>query len=82
MSNELSENQLLQLSEILYSGSKIEAIKYYRSISGQGLKESKEYIDTLYEQLQKENPHKFRTTPSSGCGSTVAVCLMIGYFIC
>lgn len=82
MFKELSEEQKLQLSDILYSGSKIEAIKYYREISGLGLKESKEYIDSFNEQLRQSNPHKFRNLQNGGCGSTVAICLMLGYFIC
>ena len=36
-----------ELRDIIYDGGKIKAIKRYREHTGEGLKESKEYIDNL-----------------------------------
>ena len=37
-----------ELRDIIYNSGKVKAIKRYREHTGQGLKESKEYIDNLY----------------------------------
>jgi ribosomal protein L7/L12 len=81
MSKELNEKEIYELSEILFSGRKIEAIKYYRNITQYGLKESKIFVDSLSDQLRKESPHKFKNPQNAGCGSTVAIILAIGYCI-
>ncbi len=49
-----------KIIELCTAGSKLEAIKYYKGISGLGLKESKEYIDNFVIQ------HKITAAASSG----------------
>ena len=39
-----------ELKDLILKGRKIEAIKRYRTVTGLGLKESKDYIDSLSEQ--------------------------------
>jgi len=41
------ENLINELKSLVSEGKKIEAIKRYRKATGLGLKESKEYIDSL-----------------------------------
>lgn len=42
--------QIQEIENALASGNKIEAIKIYRDVTGIGLKESKEFIETLIKQ--------------------------------
>lgn len=46
------EEALELVRNLVIQGKKITAIKKYRSITGEGLKESKEKIDKLYETLK------------------------------
>lgn len=39
-----------ELKEFMVNNNKIKAIKKYREITGEGLKESKEFIDKLWEK--------------------------------
>lgn len=53
---ELSQDDLNRLTELIHAGQKIEAIKEYKELTGQGLKESKEFIDDLEDQMRDGNP--------------------------
>ncbi len=55
----LSDKQREVLLEMLSQGRKLEAIKYYRDISGCYLKEAKESIDALESAFQDEQPEHF-----------------------
>ncbi|MCY6355988.1 ribosomal protein L7/L12 [Clostridium sp. ZS2-4] len=46
----ITENIDNELKSLISEGKKIKAIKRYRMVTGLGLKESKEYIDSLSEQ--------------------------------
>lgn len=46
----ITENIDNELKSLISGGKKIKAIKRYRMVTGLGLKESKEYIDSLSEQ--------------------------------
>lgn len=48
----LSDSQKAQVVQHLFKGNKIEAIKYFRQISGYGLKESKDVIDMIDNSLR------------------------------
>lgn len=43
----------------LFEGRKIAAIKLYREATGEGLKESKDFVDALEARLREESPEKF-----------------------
>ena len=45
---------VIELFGFMLTNKKIEAIKYYRMLTGHGLKESKDAICTLYEVLSKK----------------------------
>lgn len=59
-----------EIERLISSERKIEAIKLYREATGQGLKESKDFIDDAFEQINKENPYKIGPK-KSGCGTTI-----------
>lgn len=54
--SELSQEDTNRLTELIFAGQKIEAIKIYRDLTGMGLRESKEFIDDLEAQLREGNP--------------------------
>lgn len=60
----------------LYAGRKIEAIKRYRDATGQGLKESKDFIEALEARLREESPDRFQAGSPPGCGAGVVLVIM------
>lgn len=81
MSNELTPEQVEEISHALEKGNKIEAIKIYREATGQGLKESKDFIDALVPQLKQQDPVRFakaNEVGTVGCGVKVLMFLLVG----
>jgi hypothetical protein len=81
MSEPLSQEEVDRIADALAAGRKIEAIKIYREVTGQGLKQAKDFIDALIPKLREQDPERFAglsTGPKVGCGSAVLVCLAIG----
>jgi hypothetical protein len=73
----LPDETVVSISEALYHGRKIEAIKLHRQATGQGLKESKDFIEALEVRLRQESPEKFTVPPGgAGCSRAVAVVLL------
>ncbi len=65
--HEMPETDAQKMTELIFAGQKIEAIKMYREASGLGLKESKDFIDQLEKQLREECPDQFTHAAKSGC---------------
>lgn len=63
MKFELTDNQKITILEHLKQGNKIEAIKFYKGITGKGLKESKEFIDILENNKALLNIELQNNTP-------------------
>jgi ribosomal protein L7/L12 len=59
MTNELAPEQLTHVSNALYAGNKIEAIKLYRTATGKDLKDSKDAVEKLVVELEAQNPAMF-----------------------
>lgn len=53
VSNEISDVAMDELKVLIEKGQKVKAIKEYRVATGVGLKEAKEYIDLLNEDMKK-----------------------------
>lgn len=53
VSNEISDVAMDELKVLIEKGQKVKAIKEYRVTTGVGLKEAKEYIDLLSEDMKK-----------------------------
>lgn len=73
----LPEDKAREMTEEIFAGRKIQAIKMYREAMGVGLKESKEFIDELTRQLREECPERFSASAKAGCGAVV----MFGAFL-
>jgi hypothetical protein len=72
MANELTPEQLTAISNVIYSGNKIEAIKLYRTATGKDLKDSKDAVDKLAAELKARNPAMFaRQRSQSGSLATL-----------
>ncbi len=59
MTNELTPEQLTHVSNAVYAGNKIEAIKLYRTATGKDLKDSKDAVEKLAAELEAGNPAMF-----------------------
>ncbi|MBI2422086.1 MAG: ribosomal protein L7/L12 [Candidatus Hydrogenedentes bacterium] len=56
------------IAQCIFEGRKIDAIKRYRESSGMGLKESKEFIESLEKTLREAQPERFTHAAAKGCG--------------
>lgn len=84
MFDQLTPQEVEEITNALAAGNKIEAIKVYRSATGKGLKESKDFIDALLPQLMAQDPERFaraREGQATGCGAKVLLMLSGAGFI-
>ena len=83
MAPNIPDEKLTQLTDLIFHGQKIEAIKLYRELTNLGLKESKDAVDALEVQLRNESPSKFTVPPggSKGCGGVAAVLCIVGIVV-
>lgn len=77
MSGKLTDEVRSQITESIFAGRKIEAIKQYRAAIGLGLKEAKDFIEALTEELHQECPEKFTVKPGTGCGAAAMFIFML-----
>lgn len=85
MADELNPQQLTAVSNAIYSGNKVEAIKIYRSATGKDLKDSKDAVEKLAAELAAQDPARFRhqrqqTRSLAGLMLWAAIALIIIYF--
>ncbi|MCO6043503.1 ribosomal protein L7/L12 [Aeoliella sp. ICT_H6.2] len=74
----LTDEKRDQINEAIFRGQKIEAIKIYRESTGEGLKESKEFIETLTDSLREEYPDRV-PAQATGCGAAaLLLCGAVG----
>ena len=74
MSQLITDEQVATLSESIFRGRKIEAIKLYRGMTGLGLKEAKDAVEELEKSLRVTSADKFSATPQGGgCLSVIVV---------
>ena len=79
MSNPITDEQIATLSECIFQGRKIEAIKLYRGMTGLGLKEAKDAVEGLEKSLRASAPDKFVAgAQGKGCLGVVVVGLLCG----
>ncbi len=75
--SELTDDIRQQILNAIIAGRKIEAIKLYRAATGKGLKEAKDFIDLLVEEMAERDPELLKND-RSGCMSNAVIVLMIG----
>ncbi len=73
--SEISPETKDELMAELFAGRKIAAIKIYREVTGLGLAEAKEFVDSLEKRLREEVPEKFNAPKSAGCSSVILFAL-------
>lgn len=69
-----------RINEAIFAGHKIEAIKLYREATGEGLREAKEFIETLTDKLHEEYPDKV-PAKTAGCGAAVLFVAAVGLVV-
>jgi hypothetical protein len=63
-----SEAELEAIQGELYAGRKIQAIKLHRQATGQGLKESKDAVEAMTDELRARFPERFdKISSRKGC---------------
>lgn len=74
MPKELSSTELEAIHAEIYAGRKIQAIKLHRKATGLGLKESKDAIEAMTDDLRTLYPDRFNNISSrSGCMPVILV---------
>ena len=77
----IPEANLQAIKDAIYGGAnrKIEAIKLVREATGCGLKEAKDFVEKLGNELYAKEPQKFTSAPrGKGCvGLLVAVAVVL-----
>ncbi len=71
-----SNEDIDQIQAAVFAGEKINAIKLYRTVTGKGLKESKQFIEALEVELRRTEPTRFTAPAAKGCGVSV-LCLLV-----
>jgi len=68
-----------QIQTELFAGRKIEAIKFYRRITGSDLKDAKEAMDAYETKLRGEAPQRFTSAPAGkgGCMSMILLAVAL-----
>ncbi len=76
MPHSISDEDAAEIQASILAEQKIEAIKKYRELTGQGLKESKEFVEAVERELWQESPERF-TAPAGGKGCGTAVLFLL-----
>ena len=80
MSEQPTPEQTEQIVNSLATGRRIQAIKLYREATGKGLKDAKDFIDSLVPKLIEQDPEKYAalSRQGSGCASVLVIALSLG----
>jgi hypothetical protein len=74
----LTDEQREAMTELLFIGHKLNAIKIFRQATGAGLKESKDFVDALEAQLMQTMPERFQLVKLEGLSKSFVVSLLLG----
>jgi hypothetical protein len=78
MPDGLPDDVVDSIRAAIFAGQKIQAIKLHREATGYGLKESKDFIESLEVELRSREPERFTAPPGGkGCAGVVLLMLMI-----
>lgn len=70
------DDEMDQILDALRQGRKIQAIKLYKENSGASLKDAKEFIERLADELRAIDPNAAPST--SGCGAVILLIVLLG----
>jgi hypothetical protein len=80
MKPSIPPEKVQEIATSLYAGNKIEAIKTYRSATGEDLKDSKDAVEEFERQLREASPDKFTKPAGKGCALLLlGVLTIIGF---
>lgn len=65
MGQSLTQEQIAAVTDAIFIGQKIGAIKLYREATNASLVEAKEFVEKLEAELRLQYPDKFTVAPSS-----------------
>ncbi|HEY2760639.1 MAG TPA: ribosomal protein L7/L12 [Pirellulales bacterium] len=77
MPTSITADQIRTINAAIFAGRKIEAIKLYRAATKTGLKEAKEFVESLESQLRQASPELFTAPPATGCARAAAVLIAL-----
>src|SRR6266513_1941783 len=80
MPPQVPESEAAKIREELFAGRKIGAIKMLREATGLGLKDAKDVVEKLEEELRVSSPEKFSAKKGVGCAG-VLVCGLL-FLVC
>ncbi|GAB5517003.1 hypothetical protein [Rhodopirellula baltica] len=73
---ELPEETLNQVREHLLEGNKMKAIKLVRESGNFSLRECKEQVETLSEELEKTHPRQMADNKPIGCAGVILLAVI------
>lgn len=77
METEISSEVKKQITDLIFEGRKIQAIKLLRMESGLDLKDAKGFVDALTCELRQQFPDKFSAGKGAGCGTAAAIFIVL-----
>lgn len=66
-------SELEEISELIYAGQKLEAVKRYRDQRSVSLVDAKQFIEQLTDELKQKYPDRFSTRSTTGCAGLIAL---------
>jgi hypothetical protein len=76
MAQSLTQEQIAAVTDAVFGGQKIQAIKLYREATSAGLAEAKEFVERLEDELRLQYPDKFSAAPPA-CSMSAPVLLAV-----
>lgn len=74
---QLEGAELEEVTNEIFQGNKLAAVKLFKETRGCSLLEAKEFVEQLTDRLRQESPEKFQARSSaSGCASTVLMVIL------
>ncbi len=81
MQDQPTQEQTEAIANALIGGRRLEAIKIYRTATGKGLGDAKDFIDALIPKLVEQDPEKYKAlvrAQGAGCASALIACTGLG----
>ncbi|MBI5686558.1 MAG: ribosomal protein L7/L12 [Verrucomicrobia bacterium] len=78
MAQSLTQEQITAVTNAIFTGRKIEAIKLYREATNTSLVEAKEFVETLEAELRLQHPGSFPAArPSQPMPALVVIAVAV-----
>jgi len=76
MTNGITDEQRDEILDAIRSGQKILAIKQYRDATDCGLKEAKDFVEAVTDEMRERDPDSVPAS-FSGCAGSVALMVLV-----